>query len=67
MSSVDSSDSSSHVQELYDALASLLNAPDLNLDELEDETRKSIDQALRTMERYESTSCCQPKCHRPTK
>ena len=54
------------VQELYDALASLLNAPDLNLDELEDETRKSIDQALHAMERYQSTSCCQSKCHRPT-
>ncbi len=53
MASVDSSDSSSHVQELYDALASLLNTPDLNLDELEDETRKSIDQALRAMERLQ--------------
>ena len=53
MSSVDSPDSSSQVQELYDALASLLNTPDLNLDELEDETRKSIDQALRAMERLQ--------------
>ncbi len=39
---------SQHVRHLTDALATLLNAPDLNLDELEPETIAAIEQARET-------------------
>jgi hypothetical protein len=58
-----------HAERLSVALAGLLSTPDLNMDELEEETRRAMRTALFALERYEALRypttldrCCLEPC-----